>query len=343
MSDASPLASRPAGEPAGALPQGRVVSHLAPADTPDALLPGSLDHFQLFHDVDGDDLKAWSDARSVAPEVLSRIDALWDRHEYDTSLLKVLADADLLTDGLEIPGHRQLSALATGLVNMELSRIDGSVATMVGVQAGLALRSIVYLGSEEQKQRWVEPLVSGTECGAFALTEPDHGSDSVGLETVARRDGEHWVITGEKRWIGNGVGGHVSVVWARVDDESQPELHGHVSGFLVEQNLPGYEAQRIVGKTALRAIDQAHIRLSDVRVRNEDRLPGARSFKDVNRVLYATRAGVSWGALGHAIACYEAAVEYAGARIQFGKPLAKHQHVQVRLSRMLGTLVSMQL
>lgn len=338
-----PLASRPAGTPPGALPQGPVVTPLAPAQTPAELLPGTLDHFGLFQNVAGEDLAAWRDARSIAPEVLSRIDDLWDRHEYDTSLLRVLAGADLLTDGLHIPGHRTLSPLATGLVNMELSRIDGSLATMVGVQAGLALRSIVYLGSQEQKQRWVEPLASGTEFGAFALTEPDHGSDSVSLETVARRDGDAWVITGEKRWIGNGVGGHVSVVWARVDDESQPELHGQVSGFLVAQDLPGYEAERITGKTSLRAIDQAHIRLENVRVGLEDRLPGAIGFKAANRVLYATRAGVSWGALGHAIACYEAAVEYAGARIQFGKPLARHQHVQVRLTRMLGTLVSMQL
>ena len=340
---ARPLASRPAGTPVGALPQGRIVSHLPVVDTPAELLPGALDHYQLFQDVSGDDLAAWAAARSIAPEVMERIDGLWDRHEYDTSLLQVLAGADLLTDGLDVPGHRQLSPLGAGLVNMELSRIDGSVATMVGVQAGLALRSIVLLGSEEQKQRWVEPLVTGREFGAFALTEPDHGSDSVSLETVARRDGEDWVITGEKRWIGNGVGGQVSVVWARVDDPADAALHGQVSGFLVEQSLPGYEAERIVGKTALRAIDQAHIRLDGVRVPDAARLPGARSFKDTGRVLYATRAGVSWGALGHALACFEAAVEYAGARVQFGKVLAKHQHVQVRLARMLGTLVSMQL
>ena len=253
------------------------------------------------------------------------------------------SDLDLLTDGLDVPGHRTLSPLGAGLVNMELSRIDGSVGTMVGVQGGLALRSIMLLGSAEQKQRWAEPLATGAEHAAFALTEPDHGSDSVSLETVARRDGDEWVLTGEKRWIGNGAGCHLSVVWARIDDAADPALHGQVSGFLVDQSLPGYEAEVIRGKVALRAIHQAHITLDEVRVGLDQRLPGARSFKDTSRVLFATRAGVAWGALGHAIACYEAALEHAQNRIQFGRPLAKAQHVQVRLSDMLQTLTSMQL
>src|SRR5699024_7029999 len=152
---------------------------------------------------------------------------------YTTRRLACLGALDHLPLTHHVPGHRPHSPLSTGLVNMELSRLDGSVGTMVGVQAGLALRAIMLLGSEEQKQRWAEPLATGAEHAAFALTEPDHGSDSVSLETVARRDGDQWVLSGEKRWIGNGAGCHLSVVWARVDDESNPELHGQVSGFLV--------------------------------------------------------------------------------------------------------------
>jgi glutaryl-CoA dehydrogenase len=226
---------------------------------------------------------------------------------------------------------------------MELSRIDGSVGTMLGVQGGLALRSIVLLGSEEQKGRWVEPLVTGQEFAAFALTEPDHGSDSVSLETTAKRDGDQWVISGSKRWIGNGVDCTLSVVWARVDDPEDTALHGKVSGFLVEQDLPGYHAEKITGKVSLRAIDQAHIELDEVHVPRDARLPLARSFADTSKVLFATRAGVAWGALGHAIACYEAALEHAENRVQFGRPLAKAQHVQVRLASMLQTLTAMQL
>ena len=315
----------------------------ASAATPEALLPAAADHFALFQDVAGEDLKAWADARSLADEVLPRINDWWDRGEYPIELVGRLGELDLLTDGLDVPGHRTLSPLATGLVNMELSRLDGSVGTMVGVQGGLALRSIMLLGSEEQKQRWGDSLATGAEHAAFALTEPDHGSDSVSLETVARRDGDEWVLTGEKRWIGNGAGCHLSVVWARIDDAADPALHGQVSGFLVDQSLPGYEAEVIRGKVALRAIHQAHITLDEVRVGLDQRLPGARSFKDTSKVLFATRAGVAWGALGHAIACYEAALEHATTRIQFGRPLAKAQHVQVRLSDMLQTLTAMQL
>ena len=312
------------------------------AATPAELLPPPADHFALFQQVSGEDLEAWVDARSFAVH-LDRLNQAWEDYEYPTELLAALGEKDLFTDGLELPGHRHLSPLATGLVNMELSRIDGSLGTMVGVQGGLALRSIALLGSDEQKARWVDPLAAGTELGAFALTEPTHGSDSVSLETTARRDGDQWVLSGEKRWIGNGAGGHVSVVWARVQDPSDPALDGQVSGFLVDQSLPGYEAEIIRGKVALRAIHQAHIRLTDVRLPLDARLPGARSFKDTSRVLFATRAGVAWGALGHATACYEAALEHATTRVQFGRPLAKAQHVQVRLADMLQTLTSMQL
>ena len=315
----------------------------ARAATPEALLPAAADHLALFQDVAGEDLKAWADARSLADEVLPRINDWWDRGEYPIELIARLGELDLLTDGLDVPGHRTLSPLGAGLVNMELSRIDGSVGTMVGVQGGLALRSIMLLGSAEQKQRWAEPLATGAEHAAFALTEPDHGSDSVSLETAARRDGDEWVLTGQKRWIGNGAGCHLSVVWARVEDPSDEALNGQVSGFLVDQSLPGYEAEVIRGKVALRAIHQAHITLEDVRVPLDQRLPGARSFKDTSKVLFATRAGVAWGALGHATACYEAALEHATTRIQFGRPLAKAQHVQVRLADMLQTLTSMQL
>ena len=313
------------------------------AATPAELLPVTADHFGLFQDVTAEDLEAWRTARSIAGEVLPQINDWWDQGEYPLEMVGRLGELDLLTDGLDVPGHRRLSPLATGLVNMELSRIDGSVGTMVGVQGGLALRSIMLLGSQAQQQRWAEPLVTGQRYGAFALTEPDHGSDSVSLETVAHREGEQWVLTGQKRWIGNGAGGHVTVVWARVDDQTQPDLHGQVSGFLVEQHLPGYEAEVIRGKVALRAIHQAHIRLDDVRIPLDARLPGARSFKDTSAVLFATRVGVAWGALGHAIACYESALEHATTRIQFGRPLAKAQNVQVRLSDMLQTLTSMQL
>ena len=173
--------------------------------------------------------------------------------------------------------------------------------------------------------------------GAFALTEPRHGSDSVALETEARRDGEHYVINGAKRWIGNGTLADVVVVWARDAEDMQ------VKGFLVEGGTPGYDARAIEGKGALRALWQADIDLTDVRVPLENRLPGAHSFKDAARVLKATRASCAWSALGHAVAGYDAALSYAEQRVQFGKPLARFQIVQEKLVRMLCEITAMQL
>jgi len=225
-------------------------------------------------------------------------------------------------------------------VHMELNRGDGSLGTFVGVQAGLAMQSIAMLGSEEQKQRWLPGMARLDKLGAFALTEPLHGSDSVALETSARQvegAGTHWVIDGAKKWIGNGTLADVVVVWAR------DTADGKVKGFLVEKGTPGYDAKRIDGKGALRSVWQAEITLSGVRVPDENRLPGARSFKDAGRVLAGTRNAVAWGALGHATAAYEAAVAYCRQREQFGKPLVSFQIVQDRLVKMLAEVCSMQL
>ena len=167
-----------------------------------------------------------------------------------------------------------MTPLACGLIHMELHRGDGSLGTFLGVQAGLAMKSIAMLGSEEQKQRWLPPMARLEKIGAFALTEPAHGSDSVALETTARRDGNDWIIDGAKRWIGNGTIADVVVVWARSEED------GKVKGFLVETELPGYEASVITGKGCARAVWQADIRLEGVRVPEANRLPEANTFKD---------------------------------------------------------------
>jgi glutaryl-CoA dehydrogenase len=173
--------------------------------------------------------------------------------------------------------------------------------------------------------------------GAFALTEPVHGSDSVSLETEARRDGNEYVINGAKRWIGNGTLADVVVLWARDAEDMQ------VKGFLIEKGTPGYDARAIEGKGSLRALWQADIDLTDVRVPAENRLPGANSFADTAKVLKATRASCAWSALGHAVAGYDAALNYAAQRTQFGKPLARFQIVQEKLVRMLCDITAMQL
>lgn len=273
----------------------------------------------------------------VDDEVLPVINDYWERAEFPRPLIDKLARVGIVGDGISGYGCPELNPMSNGLITMELNRGDGSLGTFVGVQAGLAMQSIAKLGSEEQKQRWLPAMARLEALGAFALTEPDHGSDSVALETSARRDGDTWLLNGQKKWIGNGTLADVIVVWAR--DISD----GQVKGFLVEKDAAGYDAKRIDGKVSLRSVWQAHITLSDVRVSEADRLPYANSFKDTGRVLAGTRAGVAWAALGHATAAYEIAVGYCTQRRQFGKPLVAFQIVQERLVKMLAEVCSMQL
>jgi glutaryl-CoA dehydrogenase len=279
----------------------------------------------------------------VDNEVLPVINGYWERAEFPWPLIDKLAKLDVVGDGIQGYGCPPMSPIATGLVHMELNRGDGSLGTFVGVQAGLAMQSIAMLGSEEQKQRWLPGMARLEKLGAFALTEPAHGSDSVALETTARREkgageaGGDWVIDGAKKWIGNGTLADVVVVWARDVADRQ------VKGFLVEKGTPGYDARRIDGKGSLRSVWQAEIALSGLRVPEENRLPGANSFRDTGRVLAGTRNAVAWGALGHATAAYEAAIAYCRQRQQFGKPLVSFQIVQDKLVKMLAEVCSMQL
>src|SRR5690348_9609039 len=270
----------------------------------------------------------------VDDEVLPVINGYWERAEFPWPLVKSMSSLGIVGDGIDGFGCPPMSPLAAGLVHMELNRGDGSLGTFLGVQAGLAMQSIALLGSDEQKQRWLPPLAALDKIGAFALTEPLHGSDAVALETSARRTGDGWVLNGQKRWIGNGTIADVIVVWAR------DVADGKVKGFLVEKGAPGLTARRMDGKGALRAVWQAELELNDV---PGERLPGARTFKDAGAVLAGTRSTVAWAALGHATAAYEAAAAYCRQPLQLGKPLVAFQIVQERLVRMLAEVSGMQL
>jgi len=290
----------------------------------DQLTPGQLDYLRRTREF-------------VDHEVLPVINGYWERAEFPRPLVAKLAKLGVVGDGIEGYGCPPMDPLSRGLVYMELSRGDGSLGTFVGVQAGLAMQSIAQCGSEEQKQRWLPGMAALDKIGAFALTEPDHGSDSVSLESTARRDGDSYVIDGAKKWIGNGSIADVIVVWARDTED------GQVKGFLVEQGAPGYQAEVIEGKGSLRAVWQARITLEGVRVPADNRLPGANSFADCARVLVGTRSACAWMALGHAVAGAEAALSYAKRRKQFGKSLASFQIVQQRLVHMLADVTAMQL
>jgi glutaryl-CoA dehydrogenase len=296
------------------------------------------DYFHIGDQLTAEERDYWRRTRDfVDHEVLPVINEYWERAEFPWTLIEKLSKLDIVGDGITGYGCPPMSPIAAGLVHMELNRGDGSLGTFLGVQAGLAMQSIALLGSEEQKRRWLPPMARLEKLGAFALTEPLHGSDSVALETSAWRDGDTWILDGQKKWIGNGTIADVTVVWARdVADRK-------VKGFLVEKDAPGYDARRIDGKGSLRAVWQAEIQLTRVRVPEENRLPGARSFKDAGRVLAGTRNTVAWGALGHAVAAYDTARSYCGQRTQFRKPLVCFQIVQERLVGMLAEICGMQL
>jgi glutaryl-CoA dehydrogenase len=279
--------------------------------------------------------------RFVNEEVVPVIGPYWERAEIPWPLVRRLPELGIVGEDIRGYGCAGMSPMACGLVTMELHRGDGSIGVFLGVHAGLAMQSIAMCGSEEQKARWLPGMARMDKLGAFALTEPDHGSDSVALETSARpvkRDaGEGWVLNGRKRWIGLGTVADLVVVWARNTED------GQVNAFVVEKGTPGYQAEVIQGKVSLRSVWQADITLEDVWVPAGNRLPGARSFKDTTRVLATTRSTCAWAALGHATSAYDTALQYALRRRQFGESLASFQIIQQRLVSMLADLTAMQL
>jgi glutaryl-CoA dehydrogenase len=295
------------------------------------------DYFLIAEQLTADELDYLLRARAfVDHEVLPVINGYWEAAEFPFELVEKLAKLDLV-GGIDGYGCAPMSPIAEGLVNMELNRGDGSVGTFYGVHVGLAMKSIALLGSAEQRERWLPPMARLETIGAFALTEPEHGSDSIALETTARREGDGWVLDGRKRWIGNGSIADVVVVWARDTSDNQ------VKGFVVEKGTPGYRATVIEGKLALRSVWNAQIELTGCRVPDANRLAHAASFKDAARVLAGTRNTVAWGSLGHAVAAYEIALAYAKDRHQFGRPLVGFQLVQDKLVRMLCEVTAMQL
>lgn len=224
-----------------------------------------------------------------------------------------------------------------GIIAMEMARIDASIATFFGVQSGLAMGSIYMLGSEEQKQEWLPGMQQLNIIRAFGLTEPEVGSGAAGgLTTTAKRDGDTWILNGQKKWIGNATFADVIVIWARDVDDNQ------VKGFLLRKDTPGFSVEKIHDKMALRIVQNGLITLKDCRIAESDRLQRATSFKDTSRVLRMTRAGVAWEAVGCARGAYENALDYTRKRRQFGKPIASFQLIQGHLVEMLSNLTAMQ-
>ncbi|SFO25311.1 glutaryl-CoA dehydrogenase [Geodermatophilus obscurus] len=271
-----------------------------------------------------------------AKEVTPRINDYWERGDFPFELVPGFAELGIAGGTVQGYGSPGMSAVAAGLVAAELARADGSIGTFNGVHSFLAMQSIALLGSEEQRERFLPAMARMEKIGAFGLTEPQHGSDAVALETRARRDGDSYVLDGQKKWIGNGSIADYVLIWARGED-------GQVGGYVVEKGTPGFTARVMTGKTALRAVWQAEITLEGARVPAENRLENCRSFKDVSTILDRTRYTVAWRALGVAMAAYELALAHCLQREQFGQPIAGYQLVQEKLATMLAEITTMQL
>ncbi len=267
----------------------------------------------------------------VAPVLLKH----WSRATFPVEIVPGLRDlgiAGLPYCGYGCAGRR---FLLDGMIAMELARTDCSIATFNGVHAGLAMGSIYLCGSDEQRERFLPAMVSYDKIGSFGLTEPDVGSGaSAGLQTTARREGDTWILNGQKKWIGNSTFGDLTVIWAKDLADSQ------VKAFVVENSTPGFTVEKQMHKIALRIVQNGLITLDDVRVAESDRLQRANSFKDTAAVLRMTRAGVAWMAVGCALGAYENALAYACNRWQFGRPIGGFQLVQDLLVRMLGNVTA---
>jgi glutaryl-CoA dehydrogenase len=270
-------------------------------------------------------------------EIKPIVNSFWLRDEFPHQIIPELAKLNicgLTFEGYGCPGK---SSLLEGFIAMEMARVDCSVSTFFGVQSGLAMGSIYYCGSEEQKQKWLPGMQRMELIGAFGLTEPEVGSGVAGgLTCTCKREGDTWVLNGQKKWIGNATFSDITIIWARDLDD------GNVKGFIVEKDNPGFKAEKIKGKMALRIVQNALITLTNCEVSEANRLQNASSFKDTAKVLRMTRAGVAWQAVGCARGAYESALRYTNERKQFGRTISSFQMVQDLLVMMLSNLTAMQ-
>ena len=282
----------------------------------------------------------------LAAEIAPHAADWWNRAEFPAHILPKLAALEL-----SAPAQRGYSNLFAGLVIAEMTRVDTSIATFFLVHHDLFVESLYGFGSESQKERLLADAAGLRITGAFALTEPGHGSDVAGgMETRARRissatgkaddGGDTWVLNGAKRWIGNGTFCDYMLVWARDESAGADGAPGAVRGFIVDASLPGVSRTRIENKIALRTVQNADIVFKDVQVAEADRFAGINSFEDTNQLLRGSRIMVAWQAVGQQLAAFDVAREYAVERRQFGRPLAKFQLIQQQLVTMLGNAVA---
>jgi alkylation response protein AidB-like acyl-CoA dehydrogenase len=297
------------------------------------------DFYEVTESLNAEELKLLKQVRQfMETTVAPIITKYWADDAFPFEVLPALRDLKIGGLGLEGYGCRGGSTLLDGFVQMEMARIDPSFSTFFGVHNGLAMGSIYFGGSEEQKREWLPPMARLEKIGAFGLTEPLVGSGTGGgLTTTAKRDGDTWVLNGQKKWIGNSPWCDLTIIWARDLADNQ------VKGFIVEnKTTPGFKVEKIENKIALRVVQNGLITLENCRVAENNRLQADASFRDTAKVLRMTRAGVAWMSVGCAMGAYEHALAYAQTREQFGKPIASFQLVQDLLAKMLGNVTASQ-
>ena len=256
---------------------------------------------------------------------------------FPNELTKPLADLGFFGANLDGYGCVGLSNVEYGLVMQELERGDTALRSFVSVQGSLAMYAIHSCGSEEQKERWLPEMQQGKVMGCFALTEPNFGSNPSGMLTRAVRDGESYVLNGEKTWITNGSLADLAVVWAKLEDSD------HIQGFLVQTDAPGFTAVDLHNKLSMRASTTSSVGLSNVRIPAENVLPDGKGLKAALGCLTNARLGIAWGAIGAAMACYDCARQYTILRTQFDdRPIASHQLVQSELAWMITEITKAQ-
>jgi len=297
------------------------------------------DFYDVYETLNAEELAILKQVRGfMESKVAPIITKYWADDAFPFELLPGFKELNIGGLGMQGYGCRGGSLALLGFVMMEMARIDPSIATFFGVHDGLAMGSIYIDGSEEQKQKWLPPMARMEKIGCFGLTEPLVGSGTAGgLTTTAKREGDTWILNGQKKWIGNSTWCDVSIIWARDLADNQ------VKGFIVEnKTTPGFSVEKIQNKIALKVVQNGLITLDNVRVPEENRLQGGNSFKDTARVLKMTRYAVAWMATGCAMGAYEAALQYAQTRLQFGKPIGSFQMVQDLLAKMIQNITASQ-
>lgn len=304
-------------------------THSAPA-------PAPLDFFNVDHLLSEDERLVRDTVRSFVRErFLPIIGEHFEAGTFPREIIPEIAEMGLLGMHLEGYGCAGLNAVSYGLACQELEYGDSGLRSFVSVQGSLAMFPIWAFGSEEQKQTWLPKMARGEVIGCFGLTEPDHGSDPSGMLTHAVKDGDHYVLNGVKMWITNGGVADLAVVWAKAEDG--------IRGFLVERGTPGFTTSDIHHKLSLRASITSELYFADCRIPAANMLPNVRGLRGPLSCLDEARYGIAWGANGAALACYEAALDYAKTREQFGKPIAGFQLTQRKLAMMATELVKAQL